>query len=334
LVSVVIPVYNGTDYIRLSLDSVRAQTYRNLEIIVVDDGSADSDRLREIVAEYAPLARLYRKPNGGVASALNRGIREMRGELFSWLSHDDLYHPRKLELEVEEYLRGSGPAVVVSNYCYIDADGRVLDFQAIPFPPGTTAQSLLLQNTWVHGCAILIPRDAIQRVGAFDERLRTTQDYDLFFRLAAVLPFRHVDRTLAAVRLHGAQTTRTQPKTVFAEQDEMYASWVRTFAASAGGGLEDDAAFYRALYRRFAIGLLPRAAAEARAAALSKRRTACDGLRAYANTAALNPAAARAIRPLIVWKHRLLRARRTSRLDLTWETYVGATAPNAPGENR
>jgi glycosyltransferase involved in cell wall biosynthesis len=332
LVSVVIPVYNGTDYIRLSLDSVRAQTYSNLEIIVVDDGSSDGDRLEEIVAAYAPVARLYRQPNGGVASALNHGLREMRGELFSWLSHDDLYHPRKLELEVAEYVSGSEPAVIFSNYCYIDATGRVLDFQIIPYPPGMTARSLLLHYTWVHGCATMIPRDAIHRVGAFDERLRTTQDYDLFFRLAGVLPFRHVNRIHAAVRRHGRQNTQTQSATVFAEQDEMYASWVRTFTASNDDGdPQSDAAFYRRLYRRFIIGLLPGAAAAARAAADSRRKTVFDVFSALVTTLTLNAWTAGAIRRLVMWKQLFLAARRTSRLDMTWEGYIGSGASNIPG---
>lgn len=333
LVSVVIPVYNGTDFIQYALDSVRAQTYSNFEIIVVDDGSADGEQLQEIVGR-CPAARLYKKPNGGVASALNRGIREMRGELFSWLSHDDLYHPRKLELEVEEYVAGGEPAVIFSNYCYIDAAGRILDFQRIPFRPGMTARSLLMQHTWIHGCAILIPRDAILRVGAFNERLRTTQDYDLFFRLAGVLRFRHVDRTLAAVRLHSRQDTRTQSSTALAEQDEMYASWVREVASEKRGGEEPEigATFFRRLYRRFAIGLLPRSAGAARDAAVSPRETGLDRLRGFAMSLAVNTWTARALRRLILWKDRLLTTRRTSRLDLTWETYVGTGFSNAPRE--
>jgi hypothetical protein len=228
------------------------------------------------------------------------------------------------------------PAVVFSNYCYIDDAGRILEFQAISFPGGTAARSLLLQNTWVHGCAILIPRGAIERVGGFDERLRTTQDYDLFYRLAGVVPFRHVNRTLAAVRLHAGQTTCTQSATAFAEQDEMYASWVGAFSTSGNpaGHSESSAAFYLGLYRRFTIGLLPHAAAAARAAAVSKRKTALDAFTTLVTGLALNAATARAVRRLILWKQRFLRARRTARLNLTWEAYIGAEEANAAPEAR
>ena len=76
------------------------QTYNNIEIIVVNDGSTDEGKTEKIALSYGQI-RYYRKENGGVASALNYGIREMKGEYFSWLSHDDLYMPNKVEKQVQ-----------------------------------------------------------------------------------------------------------------------------------------------------------------------------------------------------------------------------------------
>ena len=96
-VSVVIPVYNGANYLREAIDSALSQTYSNIEIIVVNDGSNDKGETRNIALSYGDKIRYFEKENGGVSSALNLGIREMTGEYFSWLSHDDSYKPQKIE---------------------------------------------------------------------------------------------------------------------------------------------------------------------------------------------------------------------------------------------
>src|SRR5512140_3857263 len=100
LVSVVIPVYNGANYLREAIDSALAQTYPHVEVIVVNDGSNDGGRTRAVATSFGSRVRYFEKENGGVASALNLGIREMRGAFFSWLSHDDVYYPEKIARQV------------------------------------------------------------------------------------------------------------------------------------------------------------------------------------------------------------------------------------------
>ena len=101
LVSIVIPVYNGSNFLAQAIDSALAQSHKNLEIIVVNDGSCDDGATERIALGYGDKIRYFCKPNGGVSSALNFGIEKMKGEYFSWLSHDDLYAPDKVEREVE-----------------------------------------------------------------------------------------------------------------------------------------------------------------------------------------------------------------------------------------
>ena len=103
LVSIVIPVYNGSNYMREAIDSALAQSYERVEVIVVNDGSTDDTE--QIALSYGERIRYFRKENGGVSSALNLGIKEMKGEYFSWLSHDDLYTPDKIEVQIDA-LRG------------------------------------------------------------------------------------------------------------------------------------------------------------------------------------------------------------------------------------
>ena len=94
LVSIVIPVYNGADYLSECIDSALAQTYSNIEILVINDGSVDDGATEAVAQSYGDRIRYFRKENGGVSSALNLGIQHMRGDYFSWLSHDDRYEPR------------------------------------------------------------------------------------------------------------------------------------------------------------------------------------------------------------------------------------------------
>ena len=101
LVSIVIPVYNGANFLREAIDSALAQTWPHCEILVVNDGSTDNGATEDISLSYRARIRYFRKENGGVASALNLGIREMRGDFFSWLSHDDVYLPDKCRNQVE-----------------------------------------------------------------------------------------------------------------------------------------------------------------------------------------------------------------------------------------
>ena len=107
LVSIVIPAYNASNYLAEAIESALAQTYRNIEIIVVNDGSRDDGATERVALSYGDRIRYFKKENGGSSSALNMGIANMTGEWFSWLSHDDLYEPDKLEKQIR-YMNGLG----------------------------------------------------------------------------------------------------------------------------------------------------------------------------------------------------------------------------------
>ena len=99
-VTIIIPVYNGSNYLAQAIEAALAQTYLNCEIIVVNDGSKDDGASEKIALSYGNKIRYYLKENGGVSSALNFSLEKMTGEWFSWLSHDDLYYPNKIEKQV------------------------------------------------------------------------------------------------------------------------------------------------------------------------------------------------------------------------------------------
>ena len=96
-VSIIIPVYNGSNFMKCAIDCALAQTYENTEIIVVNDGSNDDGKTEAIALSYGEQIRYFSKPNGGVSSALNCGIANMTGDYFAWLSHDDAYSATRIE---------------------------------------------------------------------------------------------------------------------------------------------------------------------------------------------------------------------------------------------
>ena len=118
-VTIVIPVYNGSNYLAEAIDSALAQTYKNIEILVINDGSNDNGATEKIAKSYGNKIRYFKKENGGVATALNLGIEKMSGEYFSWLSHDDLYYPEKIEKQIKFISNFGHRSVVYSDYALL-----------------------------------------------------------------------------------------------------------------------------------------------------------------------------------------------------------------------
>lgn len=184
LVSIVIPVYNGANYLRDAIDSALAQTCLNCEVIVVDDGSTDDTK--RICLNYGDQIRYFHKENGGVSTALNLGIREMRGEYFSWLAHDDMYYPYKTERQIKALEQSSDKtAVVHANYDLLDVRRGTVSHmrQENSYSAEQLTNSVfpLLMGT-IHASTPLLHKSHFDRVGLFDENQPLTQDYDLLFR--------------------------------------------------------------------------------------------------------------------------------------------------------
>lgn len=186
-VSIIIPVYNGANYLREAIDSALTQTYGNIEVIVVNDGSRDNGETARIARSYGNLIRYFEKPNGGVATALNLGIEKMTGEYFSWLSHDDMYTPNKIEEEVRCLAVQSDPITIIAEgYQVVNAKGEYLytvNIHSLYAAERLKNPMFLVMRGGVNGCALLIHKSHFERVGLFDPSLPTTQDYDLWFRM-------------------------------------------------------------------------------------------------------------------------------------------------------
>lgn len=211
LVSIVIPVYNGANYMREAIDSALAQTYDNCEVLVINDGSNDNGETDRIARSYGDKIRYFAKANGGVATALNLGIKEMRGEYFSWLSHDDVYLPEKVEVQVNALACCADKVTLVySNHRYIDEHGNVIgEAQLHDARDSGGLFCFLYEESSVHGCSLLIPKQAFETVGLFSESLPTTQDYDLWLRFARSYPYVYENQVLVCSRTHAGQGSLT-----------------------------------------------------------------------------------------------------------------------------
>jgi glycosyltransferase involved in cell wall biosynthesis len=174
LVSVVVPAYNAQRTLDATLDSVRAQTHRALEIVVVDDGSTDGTRaIAERHATADARVRVIAQTNAGVAAARNAGWRDARADFVAFVDADDLWAPRKIELQLEALLAGGSSAGLA--YCWldrIDAAGNVTCEYRDARLEGRIVDKLLESNFVGCGSTVLVRRQALIDAGGFDISLR------------------------------------------------------------------------------------------------------------------------------------------------------------------
>lgn len=209
-VSIIMPVYNGTNYMREAIDSALAQTYDNIEVIVINDGSKDNGATLDVAKSYKEQIRLIDKPNGGVATALNAGINRMEGEYFSWLSHDDVYPSDKVEKQVLHLSTLDNKDIIIfGDYTIIDENSRNIGKVSTSHIDTKNMLFELYAYQTIHGCTLLVPKKAFDVCGNFREDLPTTQDYDLWLRMAEKFPFSYSDGIFTHSRQHAEQGSRT-----------------------------------------------------------------------------------------------------------------------------
>jgi glycosyltransferase involved in cell wall biosynthesis len=202
-VSVVIPVYNGANYLGEAVESVFSQTYPNIEVILVDDGSKDNTW--ELIQSYGDRVRGVRKENGGVASALNAGIRGARGDCVAWLSHDDLFYPQKIERQVGFLLDHPEFGACYTDFEIIDAQHKRLTIYRAPWYPSAELPRRFLRDMHINGSTILFRKSCLEEAGWFNENLAHTQDMDMWLRFSERSPIGHLGEVLLKSRSHPGQ---------------------------------------------------------------------------------------------------------------------------------
>ena len=265
-ISIIIPAYNASNYLAEAIDSALAQTYSNFEIIVVNDGSRDDGATERIALSYEGKIRYFFKENGGSSSALNMGIANMTGEWFSWLSHDDLYLPQKLEKQIKyiESLNLSDDElknhIFFASAEFIDAKGKIIrTSNATKAVAMSRKLKSITHNGYLiceptkhnfHGCSCLVHKSALDRLGAFDEKLRLLNDVDLWFRLySSGYKVHYLPDVLVQGRVHSAQVSVSIGYSYHNHEQDMF--WKRSLDWLIENYPNDEMLFY--LYGKNAL---------------------------------------------------------------------------------
>lgn len=240
LVTIVIPVWNGSNYLKEAIDSALLQTYPNLEVIVVNDGSQDGGLTEDIVLGYGDRIRYFSKQNGGTSTALNLGIQNMRGEYFCWLSHDDLYHPECVEAQIKTLVDlDDKTTITMTDLCTIDENYRVMckdtdySFHIKEWPPRAEARLYPVIYMKLHGCQIMFHRSVFERVGLFNEEMLVAQDFEFFARAFREFPHVLIPRILGTAR----DSSNRQGRRASSKGSEEYS---RVFLAVIDSLLDED----------------------------------------------------------------------------------------------
>jgi GT2 family glycosyltransferase len=244
LVSVVVPAWNAQATLMETLKSVAAQTYGNLEIIIVDDGS--TDRTAEVAEHFCAMdsrARVVRKANGGVASARNLGIAEARGDWVAPVDADDLWHPTKIEKQVAAALEApETPGFVYCWYQNIDESGNVISSGLRWRIEGRALKQLAYCNPVQNGSALLLLRTAALSAGGYDAGLRASgsegcEDVMIQLRIARSYPVAIVPEHLVGYRKHSTSMS--------SNNEQIIRSWRLVYERLAADGLEFSARLMR-----------------------------------------------------------------------------------------
>ncbi len=200
LVSIVIPSYNNASFIGEAIESVLAQTYPQIEVMVIDDGSGDNTR--EVCARYPSVAYHY-QANQGVSVARNYGLEKSRGAFVLFLDSDDRLLPDAIATHVAYLQTHADAGFVFGLSRNIAADGSLLDDQQ-KLVEAANYQVLLQANLGIcPSGVVLFQRTVFEAIGQFNPSLRLAQDYDLYLRVARAFPIYCHNQVIADYRQHG-----------------------------------------------------------------------------------------------------------------------------------
>jgi glycosyltransferase involved in cell wall biosynthesis len=210
-VSVIIPAYNASEFIREAINSVLNQTYTDYEIIVVDGRDGSTDNTREIVAEYGDAVRYFQQENTGLADARNKGILNAKGEYIAFLDSDDLWSENKLALQVE-FLDSHRDVGLVFSDSWFKAYGDVTAtnprlvgrrFFQITKPHRGEVLCQLFVGNFIPVLTVVARKECLLKVGLFTKECDSAEDYDLWLRVSRLFKIDYIDEPLATYRNRG-----------------------------------------------------------------------------------------------------------------------------------
>lgn len=225
-VSVIIPTYNRAALISRALDSVLTQTFKDFDIVVIDDGSVDNTK--EVIKPYLDRIRYIYQTNGGISAARNRGIQESTGQYIAFLDSDDYWAPEKLQYQVEILDRDPKVGIVYVRMPIVNEQGEVLGMK----PNGISGRNFQeLLRVWgdLPTSSVMTRRECFERLGLFDEHLPPMEDIDMWIRIAHDYNLHEIEgKTLAYYWRHDHQITQDLIK-VYSGLVKVHDKILRTF---------------------------------------------------------------------------------------------------------
>ena len=201
LVSVIIPTHNHAQFLSEAIESVLAQSYLNIELIVVNDGSAD--HTKEVVKRYgSKLIYIYQR-NRGLSAARNTGIKASRGGFLAFLDADDIWLPSKIEDQMKAIVNLKSVGLITCGNYQINEEGGIKSQIVREKHPNKAdlTKNLLFKNFVSGGSNALVRRECFEKVGLFDEKLRSAEDWDMWFRINKYYEIKCVNKPLVKVRV-------------------------------------------------------------------------------------------------------------------------------------
>jgi glycosyltransferase involved in cell wall biosynthesis len=202
LVSIVVPAYNLGHYLAATIESILAQDYPRVELIVIDDGSTDNTR--EVLARYTGRLHWESQPNAGQVAAMNRGFAMAQGEILSWIGADDLLLPDAASTSVRQLEAHPDIVLTYCDFNQIDPNGRIIRRIRTP---DYSYRAMVAKVICPPGPGAFFRRSAWQATGAWDTSLKIMLDYDYWLRLGLRGPFMRIPKVLALYRIHPGQET-------------------------------------------------------------------------------------------------------------------------------
>lgn len=205
-VSVIIPTYNSSQFLREAVQSVLQQTFADFEIIVIDDGSTDNTA--EMMQQFeGKVIYIYQK-NQGVSAARNNGIKASKGKYVAFLDSDDVWLPTKLEKQIKAIHQNPTKKVCYTEYFSVSQEMRPKDLRRIRSENYVLQDLLLLGNVVGPPSAVIAERDIFDQIGDFDESLSLSADWDMWIRMACATEFVFLNEPLIKYRLHNSNMSK------------------------------------------------------------------------------------------------------------------------------
>jgi glycosyltransferase involved in cell wall biosynthesis len=218
-ISVIIPAFNAEDYIEEALTSVFSQTYKNFEVIVINDGS--TDKTKNIVMNISKTKRLE-----GVSAARQLGIKHSLGKFIAFLDADDLWHHEKLAKQLMLFDKNSNAGLVYTdmvNFCESGKEKTTLFQQKRP-AKGFVLNKLFYGN-FVPTPTVLVRKEAVEKCSGFNPHIKINEDVDLFLRLSEFIQFDFVNEVLVFRRMHKRSLIHSYPEKIHQQDLEIIKYW-------------------------------------------------------------------------------------------------------------